>query len=229
MSEFVELGSSDEPEEPGFEGYAELNGKTEVWVSRRKRDHLRSDLGLETLLAQQLELTASGVQIAPRCDECGGEESDEPLRRGRGRVEVPGAEIGVLEYHRGSGRCEPEVGRDLLVGPSEWPDLEAGVHEVERVTREPAVEQVVLHECHVAEAFGLYQGARCLEQLAVDVGAGDGSLVPDPAAQDAEPTEAAAAEVERPSAAALAQAFEERLAGRSQTRDCSCRRSSSES
>src|SRR5262245_43274255 len=112
-------------------------------MARGKRDDLGSDFRLETLLAQQLELPTPGVQIATRRDEGGREEPDEPLSRGRGRVEVPGTEVRVLQHDPGAWRREPEVGRELLVGPPERPNLETGVHQVERAARETAVKEVV--------------------------------------------------------------------------------------
>jgi hypothetical protein len=122
--------------------------------------------------------------------------------------------VGVLKGEPAAGLRQAQIGRQLLLDPSERRDLEASVHEVERPGPEAALEQVVVRERDVGEALLADQGPRRLEQLVVHVGAGHRASGPHPCAQDAEPAEAPAAHVQGAEAVATPQLAEKGPPGR---------------
>ena len=88
------------------------------------------------------------------------------------------------------------MGRHLLRTTTERRDLESGVDEIEGRRLELACKEVVLHEYYVGEALGIHELSRGLEHRVVDVGPHDLSVRPDPLAQQPQPPDRTAADVE---------------------------------
>src|SRR5215203_4205576 len=107
-----------------------------------ERDHMCVDLRLlDPDLPQQPRKLAAG--LAAPCGEDVGEDLDQVLGRRRCGVEMPGAEIPLLENQDAGGLRQPLECGHLLVPASERSDLETGVDEIEGVRLQPAVEKVV--------------------------------------------------------------------------------------
>ena len=93
-------------------------------------------------------------------------------------------------------------------------DLEPGVDEVERGRLELAREEVVLHENDVAEALRLHELSGGVEQGVVDVGPDHLSVGADPLAQQSQPADRAATEVDDARSTPLADLFEKATTAR---------------
>ena len=93
-----------------------------------------------------------------------------------------------------------KVARQLLVGPSQWSDLEASVHQVVRPGCKATLEQVTLEERDIGQPLLGDQRPRSVEQPVVHISPGHRSLRSDPLAQDAKPPQAPTAHVKRPQA-----------------------------
>src|SRR5262249_47340977 len=109
-------------------------------MSRGQRVHLRPQVGPTPRRAQELELPSTRVHVTAGRDERLGQERDEPLSRGRGRIEVPGADVRILQDQPASWSGKAEIALELLLPTSKRRDLEPAVHEVEYVRLEAAIE-----------------------------------------------------------------------------------------
>jgi hypothetical protein len=81
---------------PLFQGRGELQRQAEVRVTRGERHHLRPDVPLDAELAEQVEVVTPGLPVPAAREERLLDQLDQPFEGGRGRVEVPGARVGVL-------------------------------------------------------------------------------------------------------------------------------------
>jgi hypothetical protein len=81
------------------------------------------------------------------------QQSDQSLGRGRWGIEVPRAQVPLLENQEATRPEQPLVRRHLLATASERSDQEAGMDEIERVRLELAVKQIIDDKRHVGDPF----------------------------------------------------------------------------
>jgi hypothetical protein len=86
--------------------------------------------------------------------------------------------------------------RDLCTPTSKRRDHVAGVDEIEGTGLQLAVEEIIDGELHVGDAFRVQERAGGLQQALVDVGADHPSRGANPVAEDPEPTQRSAADVQ---------------------------------
>ena len=142
------------------------------------------------------------------------DQLDQLLESGSWGIEVPGPRVGVLEHDRAAGASESRVRLHLLVAAPEGADLEAGVHEVERVGLERAGEEIVLDQADVLQPLLGREPLGVGEHRLVDVGSCHLPVGPNPLAQVPQPPEHAAAEIQGAGAAAVADRLEQAPAAR---------------
>jgi hypothetical protein len=167
-------------------------------------------------------------QSPPGQQKCLLDQVDQLLQGGSRGIEVPGSRVGVLEHDGAAGASEPHVRLHLLLAAPKGADLVAGVHEVERVGLERAGEEVVLDQADVLQPLLGREPLGFGEHRLVDVGSRHLPVGLDPLAQDPQPPEHAAAEIQGAGAVAVADLLEQAPAAWLPDRDCSWSRSSSE-
>ena len=163
-----------------------------------ERHHVGVDLRVEIGLAKEPEERASCLAAAVAEDLA--DRSDQPFRRRRGRIEMPRAEVPLLERQRPPGLDQPPGRREQLAAASKRADQEAAVHEVEGSRLQLALEQVVRDKLDALDLLLVQEGARGAQQALVDVRAHHLAGRPDPVAEDPKPAECPAAEVDGASA-----------------------------
>src|SRR5215216_422031 len=209
LAERRELIGAHQRQQALLERGGELQRQPEIGVLWGKRDDLSPDASFDTELPQQMEMPSARFPISPAPPKRLHDQLDQPLQGGRRRIEVPGARVGVLEHDDSARPREPEVRLHLIVRASQGRDLVPGVHEVERARLELAREQVVLDEADIAEALLCHKPVGRAEHRTVDVGSGYLSVRSDPLAEDPQPPERSAAEVQSTRAAAVADLLEQ--------------------
>ena len=158
---------------------------------------------------EQVEVRSPRRQVSAAQQERLLDQLDQPLQGGGRGVEVPGARVGVLEHDGAAGPREADVRLHLLVAAPEGADLVAGVHEVERVRLELAGEEIVLDQADVPQALLGHEPVGGGEHRLVDVGPGHLPVGSHPLAQDPQPPEHAATDIQRAGAAAVADLLEQ--------------------
>jgi hypothetical protein len=154
---------------------------------------------LDPAADQQVRQVPPGVEVAAARLERHPDRLDQHGRRGSLGLQTPRRRVGVLEHEHAARLREARVGVELLVVPADRRQLEPCVHQVERVRLELRREEVVLDDAYVLEPERL----RSLEQRRLDVRADDLTLRSDPFAEDREPAERPAADVEHTLPAAV--------------------------
>src|SRR5688572_24203042 len=115
-------------------------------MPRGKREHLSAYVSFDAELAKQVEVHSSCPPISTAEPKSLLDQHDQPLQSRRGRIEVPRAGVGILEHDRAAGPSESHIRFHLLLPATEGADLEAGVHEVERVRLKFAGEEIILDQ-----------------------------------------------------------------------------------
>src|SRR5215211_3599979 len=177
-------------------------------MSRRKRQDLGPDLPFDTEAAEQIKQLEAGLHVSTGPHERLPDELDQALQRTRRRVEAPRAHIPLLQHHRAARPEESEVVGDLVWSTTQRCDLEPSVDEVERRRLQLAREEVVLHEHDVAEALRVDELSGGGEHRVVDIGPHHLAVGPDPLAQQSEPPDRTAPDVEHAVAATFADLLE---------------------
>jgi hypothetical protein len=214
LSKLLQLVARHHREEPRFQGGGELEGQAQVRMSRRKRQNLGPDVPFDTGAAEQVEQLETGLDIPAGLHERLPDELDQALQRTRRRVEMPRAHIPLLQNDRASLPEQPEVRGELVWRTTQRCDLEPCVDEVERRRVELAREEVVLHECDVAEALRLHELCSGGEHCVADIRSHHLAVRADPLAQQSEPTDRTASDVQGAGAATLADLVEKPAAAR---------------
>ena len=160
-----------------------------------ERDDVRVYLGLLNAdFAEQFRKPAA--RLAAQGGKDLGEQSDQSLGRRGGGVEVPRAQVPLLQNQRATGPDQPPMRCHLLAAASERSDQVAGVDEIEGLGLQLAVEQIIDGELHVGDPFCLQKGTGGIEQALVYVGAYDLAGGADPLAEDPKPAQGSAADVQ---------------------------------
>jgi hypothetical protein len=126
---------------------------------------------------------------------------------------VPGRRVDLFQDNSAAGADQPQVGRHLLLAATERGELEAGVHQVEPGGLQLADEQVVVDQRHVVKAFVGHQLLGGGQHRLIDVGPHDLPVGADPVAEQPQPAQRAAADVQDPGSLALADLAEQASAG----------------
>src|SRR5688572_1022805 len=121
---------------------------------------------------------------------------------------MPRAHIPLLQHHRAAWPEDSDVVGDLVWSTTQRRDLEPSVDELERRRLQLACEKVVLREHDVAEALRVHELSGGGEQRVVDIGPNTLALGPDPLAQQSEPPDRTAPDVEDAGAASFADLVE---------------------
>src|SRR5215218_9183295 len=116
LAERRELVGGDQRQQALLEGGGELQRQAEVRMLRRKRQNLGPDVSFDAELAKQVEVLSPCEPVSPAYPKRLHDQFDQPLQRGRRRIEMPGARVGILEHDGAAGPGEAQVRLHLLLG-----------------------------------------------------------------------------------------------------------------
>jgi hypothetical protein len=126
---------------------------------------------------------------------------------------VQGGGVDLLQDHGAAGADQAQVAGHLLLSVAQREDQAPGVDQVERGGLQLAGEQVIVDQRHIAETLGgrgLFGGG---QHRRVDVGPDDLPVGADPVAEQPQPAERAAADVQGAGSLTVAELGEQASAG----------------